>query len=175
MPTAIVATVGSASANSYVTMEEAAAYFGDRLNVSAWETAAGGDDQTKALLMATKRLERELWLGNRVSSTQALSWPRYGVEKIDAVTGVNNGYYGFDQYDADEIPQQVKDAQCELALSLLAGYGQQSGGSSSGTIKSFSADGFSVTFGSTRSEQSLPENTLRLIAPLIRGAQLVRA
>ena len=174
MPSTLNATIGSASANSYVTDTETTTYFDDRLNTNVWLNATG-DDRTKALLMATKRLERENWLGSRVDSTQALSWPRSDVEKIDSSSGAGIGYgYGYfsgELYLTTEIPQQVKDAQCELALSLLSGYGQ-SGGS---TVKSFTADGFSVSFGETRSELSLPDTTLRLIAPLIRGAQLVRA
>lgn len=171
MPSAIVETIGSASANSYATLEEAATYFGDRLNVSAWDAASGGDDQTKALLMACKRLERENWLGSRVNETQALSWPRNGVEKVDSVGGTAD-FYGYTAtYSATEIPQQVKDAQCELALAYLSGYGQSGGNS----VKSFTADGFSVSFGETRSETALPESVSRLLAPLTRGPQLVRA
>lgn len=163
MPSTIVETVGSASANSYVTLDEAVTYFGDRLNTDAWDAAESGEGRNKALLMACKRLERENWLGNRVTTTQALSWPRYYVEKVD---GVSCEYYA-----ATEIPQQVKDAQCELALAFLSGYGQSGGN----TIKSFTADGFSVSFGETRSETALPESVSRLLAPLIRGPQLVRA
>lgn len=174
MPSTLNATVGSASANSYVNVTEVSAYFDDRLNAAIW-ISADGDDRTRALLTAVKRLERENWLGSRVDSTQALSWPRSDVEKIDSPSGSGIGYgYGYfsgELYLTTEIPQQIKDAQCELALSLLSGYGQ-SGGS---TVKSFSADGFSVSFGETRSETSLPESVLRLIAPLIRGAKLVRA
>src|SRR5690606_1035655 len=36
MATAIVATVGAANANSYVSEAEADTYFGDRLNATAW-------------------------------------------------------------------------------------------------------------------------------------------
>lgn len=172
MPTAINATIGSASANSYTTENEAQTYLGNRLNSTAWDNA-NSEDRAKALLMATKRLERENWIGSRVDNTQSLSWPRYGAEKPDAIGGYGNlGYpYGQEQFLTTEIPQLVKDAQCELALSYLAGYGQ-TGGS---TIKSFSADGFSVSYGETRSETSLPESAMRLIASLVRGAQLERA
>jgi hypothetical protein len=104
-----------------------------------------------------------------VNNTQALSWPRSGAAKPDSVYGTS--YNLVDVYLTTEIPQLVKDAQCELALAYLNGYGQSNGS----TIKSFSADGFSVSYGETRSEMELPESALRLIAPLIRGAQLVRA
>lgn len=188
MASAIVATVGSASANSYVTLAEAVTYFGDKLNVKAWDVAETAN-QTKALLMAARRLERENWIGTRVTSTQALAWPRGDAQKPDGLGGNNDyipgagaltsyrGGYGIyfasfgETYSTTEIPQPVKDAQCELALAYLNGYGQTSGG----TIKSFSADGFSVSFGETRNTAEIPEEALRLIAPLIRGPQLVRA
>lgn len=191
MPSAIVATIGSASANSYITLADATTYFGNRLNAEVWD-AATSDNQTKALLMATKRLERENWIGVRATSTQALAWPRGNAQKPDgtsasggdyipgagALTSYRGGYgiyfsaFG-ETFDTDEIPQQVKDAQCELALAYLNGYGQSS--SNNGTIKSFSADGFSVSLGDVRSSDALPEDVIRLIGALIRGPQLMRA
>lgn len=174
MPSAIVATIGSASANSYITLADATTYFGNRLNADTWD-AATSDTQTKALLMSAKRLERENWIGSRASSTQALAWPRSGAAKVDSIGGAYwaGSYYGAVCYETTEIPQQVKDAQCELALAYLNGYGQSS--SNNGTIKSFSADGFSVSLGDVRSSDALPEDVIRLIGALIRGPQLMRA
>lgn len=187
MPSSLVATVGSASANTYASLAEAATYFGDRLNSDSWGIASA-DNRTRALLMAAKRLERENWIGGRVTSTQALAWPRAGAEKADSVPGIagddipgagivswyrgNYGTYnaGVDYYDTDEVPQAIKDAQCELAMAYLTGYTDDD----ETDIDDFSADGISVTIGKSRKSNALPATVRRLIGPFIRGTVLRR-
>lgn len=102
----IIATPGGATSNSYVTEAEADSYFAGRLNSDAWDDA-NADEKEAALLMATRRIEVERFLGVRMDSDQALSWPRFGVTYDDWLI------------PADEVPKQVKDAQCELALAML--------------------------------------------------------
>lgn len=108
MPTAIVATPGAANANSYVTRTEANTYFGDRLHSSAW-TAASDADKDAALLWSTKLLDRSVRLnGERSTTTQALNWPRTGMEDESG-----------NEIADDVVPQVVKDVQCELAMLLI--------------------------------------------------------
>src|SRR5262249_16056974 len=131
MPLEIIATIGATDANSFVTMAEAENYHNARLNSAAW-TDANADDKARALLMAANRLQLENWLGNRGTTTQRLAWPRLAVGKIDPVSvgfgyGGNWGYggnyaYFTEVYQSNEIPQPVKDAQCELALAYLEGF-----------------------------------------------------
>jgi hypothetical protein len=179
MPSAIVTTVGAANANSYIDVGPVDAYFDDRLDAAAW-TGAVSADKTRALLMAAQRLDRENWLGNRVTTSQRLAWPRIGVEKIDPV-GVGFGYGGYwgysgygyqfsEVYKSDEIPQQVKDAQCELALAYLEGFddGEED------AMDSFLADGVSVKFRQSRPDGVLPPRVQQLIGGLIEGNRLVR-
>lgn len=174
MPSAIVVTVGSASANSYVTVANGDTYFDNRLNSSAWADATD-DDKARALLQAAQRLERENWIGTRASTTQALAWPRSGAAKVDSGTGYFSAYgWGFQSvYEVTEIPQPVKDAQCEFALSLLAQGAAIGAGQS--RVKSFTADGLSVAREYSAPVGSLPSEVMRLISALIRGPQLVRA
>lgn len=179
----LIATVGAANANSYVTLAEAQTYHDLNLGSDAWFEAEEGD-QIRALIKAARRLQQETWLGSRVDSTQALAWPRAGVAKIDAVVGwggVGWDYSGWstsgdwrEQYLPDEIPQQVKDAQCELALAYLNG--AQSTGESNGTIRRWKADDVEIEYAQSPTGQpgSLAPNALQLIAPLVAGARLVR-
>lgn len=161
MPSAIDTTISGANANSYLTLAEAEAYFDDRLNISAWQDT-DADNRTRALLHAAQRLERENWLGDRATTTQRLAWPRIGVAKVDA-----------EEYESDEIPQQIKDAQCELALHLLANGAAPGAGNS--RVKSFSADGLSVTREFATIVGSLPEEIAGLLAALTSGNKLARA
>ena len=124
MAISITATVGSATANSYVTLTEAQAFI-DGLtesdDVTAW--ASSTDDQkNRALFTSTQRIDREKFLGARVDDTQALEWPRSGVRKPDTYTNL----YGLsfpnrlvaDYYLDTEIPDRVKNAQVILAVYL---------------------------------------------------------
>lgn len=171
---ALVTTIGGSTANSYISYDDATTFFDSRLNAETWYST----DETvceKALKMAAQRLQRENWIGSRVTTTQAMAWPRSGAAKPDSdgdfvATGlIGVGWAAW--YDTDEIPQEVKDAQCLLALALLNGYGQTNGQS----IESFTADGVTVRFGDARSESLLPDEVTRLIGSLVRGNQLQRA
>lgn len=185
----LVTTVGGASSNSYVTLAQFNTYCEQRLNVDAFDEAQA-DDKIRALLMATRRLDRENWQGARAASTQALAWPRAGVIKPDGSTvggsidslgagalfGYRGGYgiyatgYG-EQYSSTEIPQPVKDAQCELALAYLAGYGASV---SSDSISEFSVDGIRVKT-SGGGTAGWPDAVDELIGGLIRGNRIMRA
>lgn len=117
MPT-LVADVGGSTSNSYVTVAEADAFFDERLNVTAW-TGADADDQARALISATRRIDQEQFRGSPVKAlgdravsggTQALKWPRYNAPADD-------GWH----YDQAVIPERVKRATMRLALALLSG------------------------------------------------------
>jgi hypothetical protein len=124
MAVVIVATVGSASANSYLTLaaaQEIIDGFVQDADVTAWASATT-DQKNRALFTATQRLDRERFLGARATDTQALQWPRTGVRKPD--TYINTYAVGFpfrittDYYTETEIPQQVQYAQVVLAVYL---------------------------------------------------------
>lgn len=124
MAVTIVATAGSATANSYITLDEADDYVEAMVSstdVSKWSTGTD-DTRNRALAAATQRLDRERFLGARATDTQALQWPRTGVRKPD--TYVNTYATGFpfrisdDYFTDEEIPDQIKRAQIELAVYL---------------------------------------------------------
>ena len=124
MAITITATVGSASANSYVTLGEANAIVEGLIlddDVSAWD-GSNDDNKNRALYTATVRIDRERFIGARVTNTQALQWPRQGVRKPD--TYINTYSVGFpfristDYFAETEIPEQVQKAQVILAVYL---------------------------------------------------------
>lgn len=116
MTLTIVATAGSASANSFVTEAEVIAYVATRLNASSWTTVSGAtctETEKAALIESTRELSALTWKGSRVDSTQVLSWPRQWAENPDSPNGA------WDYYATTAIPQRVKDATCELAFQFL--------------------------------------------------------
>lgn len=108
---ALVVEDGSevAGANSYVTLVEARAF----LDARALLPSATVDDTALTLLLvkATDYLQskQSKFKGTRVTSTQPLAWPRE-----DAYI------YPEDEspFASDEIPQQLKDAQCLAAVEI---------------------------------------------------------
>ena len=128
MPTpTIVASAGATNANSYVTLVEAAAYFDARLPMSTpWDD---NDNKEASLIMATRLLDAffrgsrvlapaygsiaafyrigPTWNGTPTSTTQRLAWPRSGLLTQNGAA-----------LDSTTIPQEIKDATCELAGQL---------------------------------------------------------
>ena len=124
MAITIDATIGGASANSYLTLADAQDLIDGMVendDVTAWASATT-DQKNRALYSATQRLDRERFLGARATDTQALQWPRTGVRKPD--TYINTYAVGFpfkittDYFTDTEIPDQIKQAQVVLAVYL---------------------------------------------------------
>lgn len=112
MPT-LVATAGSASANSFATIAEGDTWCDARLNADAWNDETDDDQKARALIGATLELSsRNIWQGKRATTTQALSWPRFFAPNPDDPWGL--------YFDSSIVPQRVKNATMELALIYLA-------------------------------------------------------
>jgi hypothetical protein len=175
MPPLLITTVGAANANSYRTLAEAAEYFESRRNRGSWfaESEIG---QIQLLLDAARRLELVTWMGARVDAVQALAWPRIGVTKRDGTGAYAYAWVGSwaatygEQYRTDEIPKVVQDAQCELAFAYLNGWTDDD----EAEVKSFSADGMSVTYDQQKQARSLPAEVTMLLTGLIGPHKLTR-
>jgi len=100
------ATVGTSTANSYITVDEADAYFEDRVHSSAW---ASSESKEQLLISASRLID---WMMNfqgvRTYSTQVMQFPRTGIVKRDGV-----------ELPSTIIPQELKYAVCELALTSV--------------------------------------------------------
>lgn len=108
MPIVIITTVGGVDTNSYVTVEEADAYFATRPN-NDW--ASLDAELKKALLIHAARLNDRLVsyhgvISNR-SPRQTLKFPRIGCYDREGIL-----------LDREEIPNGIKYGQFEQALYL---------------------------------------------------------
>ena len=105
MPATINATLSSASANSYVTLADADAYFETVPNSSTW-TDKTTDQKNRALISATRWIDSLNFYGDRCDNGQALKWPRnnYHVDRVELTCSV--------------IPNDIKYATYELARAL---------------------------------------------------------
>ena len=88
--------------NSYISVADADTYFGDRLYADDWTSANSGIKE-KSLLMARRWIDMQDFLGARTDPNQMLAWPRIGIQGVNSTT----------------VPQNVFDAQCELALAFV--------------------------------------------------------
>lgn len=92
--------------NSYVSREEADAYFRDRLDAEAWAEAST-ERQEAALVTATRRIDSLRLRGQRADPRQALAFPR-------RYPGPHGWYVEY------TVPEAVRIATCEEALALLS-------------------------------------------------------
>lgn len=172
----VTVTVGT---NSYISVADATAYFSERLYASAW-TGANADDQAKALIMATKRIDRQKIRGIKAVSNQTLEFPRtvyaYGDTFPQPVVGAHYEY-GPGWIVEDEVSQDVLDAVCEEALALLAGgaTAKQRAELQAQGVKSFSIGKLSETFvvGTSGERIQSPEAKQLLQRYLSGGAVIV--
>lgn len=101
---------GLANAESYIAVADATTYHAARGN-AAWAALASDTVREQALRRATDYMEGAYgsrWRGDRVSETQALSWPRSDAE-----------FSGF-EIASTVVPDAVKRACAELALRAAA-------------------------------------------------------
>ncbi len=105
MAAVIDATLGGASANSYVTLADADAYFETTPDSGTW-TDKTNDQKNRALISATRWIDALSFYGARCGTTQALKWPRedYTVDGIDLACTL--------------IPVGIEIATYELARAL---------------------------------------------------------
>jgi len=101
----INATLSSASANSYVTLADANAYFETVPDSSTW-TNKTDDQKNRALISATRWIDSLNYYGDRCDEDQALKWPRNNYD-VDGV-----------ELECSLIPNDVKYATYELARAL---------------------------------------------------------
>lgn len=104
---ALDTTIGGASSDSYATLAEYQAYG------AAMGWTLSGDDSTdeQHLRRAALYIDRNYsFPGYQQYQTQALAWPRITSLYVDGWP-----------VDPDIIPQDIKDAQCELAYLIKGG------------------------------------------------------
>lgn len=174
MASTIDATVGGTASNSYVTMDEATTYFGDRLHKDAWANASV-TDKTAALLWATKIIDSRIyWAGNKADSLQALSWPRLLVPDPDPAyipsISLINGFSTAGYLPGDAIPVDIKTAQCEMAMALISSDLTAEPGSTG--LNSLAVGSLKLDFADNRSQ---PETFPRQVDEIITKYGTIRS
>jgi hypothetical protein len=103
------ATPMGANSNAYCTRSYAVTYLtNNRLGAKEF-LAAATTDQDKAIIMAASIMDGAWnWQGAPRTFTQAMQWPRYGVQNRDK-----------NWFDADTVPDIVQQVNADLAALLM--------------------------------------------------------
>jgi hypothetical protein len=126
MPLVVEDGTGLANSESYISVADATTYHANRGN-AAWAALASDTVREQKLRLATEYLSdkyRLRWKGTRVTATQALDFPRYGVPREDYYvvgSAPPNSIDGSFYYPSDEVPAEVVRACAELALRAIDG------------------------------------------------------
>ena len=110
---------GQATAESYISITDASTYHNAR-GQAAWDLL-DTDVKEQSLRKATEymlQVYRNRWKGVRMTSAQALDWPRSGVYLEPVVTGASTEFPHL--VDDDIVPTEVDRACAELALKASA-------------------------------------------------------
>jgi len=182
--------------NSYASVAEANYYFEDRMDVTAW-TSATDVTRAKALVSASRQIDKENFVGSATSSTQALSFPRTG-SFMDDRTGfliemgndydfmvsqpTNSASYPGWFYGLPREIRYLKSAVYEQALWLLSNEGvinsysetSTSGGSETIRVGSIEISGSAATSASSTTRRTNPTYYANLKPILANGGSATR-
>ena len=121
---------GRTGVNSYASLEDAAAYFGEGTEAVAW-TGASADERRLALVAASRFIDASVAFGGwPAEEGQALAWPRKGCVDLSrlGVTPAVKAWGGESCAPEGAIPQEVVVACCEVALGLVLATARDDGG-----------------------------------------------
>jgi len=100
---------GLAAANSYISRANADSYFERHLHKGTW-TGSTQTTKNAGVVMATRLIDDYFaFVGTKVGTTQALEFPRFGVEDRSGNT-----------LTATTLPNELVEATAELAQFLIA-------------------------------------------------------
>ena len=107
--------INSVTYDVYVSLADADAYLEAQIAAATWQglsdSDADVDRKERAIVSATRLIDRQLWQGEKADPYQVHAFPRTGLVYPDSG----------DDVPSDAVPQEVVDATCELASLMLDG------------------------------------------------------
>lgn len=124
----------TADAVSYITLAAADTYFSGVIYSTDWDAATDATKE-KALVTATRIIDRQTWAGTKVVHVSDLEFPRTGLSDKDGLAVAS-----------DAIPQVLLDAVCELANALISDSSLATHTSGAGKVKNYRAGDVAMTY-----------------------------
>lgn len=150
--------------NSYLDRDDADAYIIDRSDAGVWLTASDAEKDA-ALVTATRFLDDKAWIGQAVSVSQNLGWPRVNAKYYDNRLGL------VVELGETDIPENLKRAVAETALYYLQNPGVYQ--STATTYESISIGPISLSdSNSKKSNPKTPAGVMTLLRPLQRKSSV---
>jgi hypothetical protein len=141
--------------NSYVTLDEANAYFANRSDSSGWLNL-NNNQKEDYLVTATNYLEDTVeYTGIAVSTSQPLAFPRAG-SYFEPKYGVTVNF------PESDVPSRVKKSAYEMALHLIENPGVLS---SKATVDSFQVG--TINLSDVRKPSRLPHTVRKALDPVL--------
>ena len=94
--------------NTYINEADADTYFTYALHSAEWDAATTATKE-KALVTATRMIDRQAWQGSRYADPQDLAFPRTDLVDLDG-----------EEVDEITVPTAVLNATCELGMAMIA-------------------------------------------------------
>lgn len=104
MPTVTINTVDY---DVYADVPAADEFLAADFGATAWRAETDDEQKSRALVSATRLLDRLVWAGDKTDPDQILAWPRSNT--------------GLSDVDEDTVPQPIIDASIVLAKLIHAG------------------------------------------------------
>lgn len=160
-------TISGTTYDVYGTADGLKAYLAGKLGPLAYDTAESAD-KSKALVSATRWIDREKWQGSMTDEVtpQPLEWPRTGVTDCDG-----------NAVDSASVPDDIINATYELAEILLGDPAAADGANTGSNTKRVKAGSAEVEFfrpgsadGSGGGGTLFPVPAQKLVACFLEGA-----
>jgi len=155
--TYLTVTIGGNEYDVYADLATADVYLAAEPNAALWRED-NEEENSRALVSATRIFNRLPWKGSKTEADQALAWPR-------TETGV-------DGVEDDAIPQAIIDGSIELANAIRNGYDASNLASTASGIKRQKAGSVEIEYfagGSATEGQRLPLPVMELIDDYLAG------
>lgn len=151
-------TVGT---DTYVTVEEADAYYAQSLDFDTWD-ALDTTQKERALVTATRTLDRQVWQGTKTDPLQDLQWPKTNVVDRDG-----------NVLDPLIVPEDIKTAEIVLALMLYLDPTVASNKNAGTNIKHLKAGSAEVEYFRPQTGGRFPTIIMELIGQYLASATQV--
>lgn len=155
-------TIGAATYDSYISLEDAESYLEAQIAATSWQASTDDDQKGRALISATRFIDRQAWQGDKADNYQAHQFPRTGLTYADG-----------SEVSSDAVPQEVLDAVCELASIMVDGTDVQNIASpDEKLIQSLKAGSAAITYfrGDAGLGQRFPQIVHELLGRWLLGA-----
>ena len=103
-------TIGAATYDAYRSLEDHEEYLDAQITATTWHASEDDDQKGRAIISATRFIDRQAWQGEKSDPYQAHQFPRTGLTYADGSA-----------VPSDAVPTEVLDAESELAAMLIDG------------------------------------------------------